>query len=88
MIDTAQNIHGVDHGVKPSLNISLPRIQMFPLDKKHVFPPSPPFLEQKSLFCNVLISFIKSFKTLDFSKHVSQAMTLRRYDITLGNILK
>ena len=31
---------------------------------------------------------MKSFSTLDFSKHVSHAMTLWRYDITVENIVK
>ena len=33
-------------------------------------PPSPHFLEQKSPILNWLMSFIKPFKTSDFSKHV------------------
>ena len=44
-----------------------------PYDSK--VPPSPLFLEQESLFLYLLISFIKPFKTSDFSKHVSHIMT-------------
>ena len=50
-------------------------------------PPSPIFLEHKSLFLDLLISFVKSFKTLNFSKHVSH-VTAWDYGITLENILK
>ena len=51
----------------------------YPLDKKHhVSPPPPPpstlFLEQRSLFLDLLTSSIKPFKTSDFSKHVSLAL--------------
>ena len=45
---------------------------------------SPPFstlffLEQKSLFFDLLMSVIKSYKTLDFSKHAPHIMTLHTW---------
>ena len=43
-------------------------------DKKHVSPPSPLFLEQKTLFLDLLTSFIKLFKTSDFSKIISDIL--------------
>ena len=50
-------------------------------------PHSAIFLEHKSQFLDLLISFVKSFKTLNFSKHVSHVTTWD-YGITLENILK
>ena len=47
-----------------------------PLIWNMFFPTSQLFLEHRSLFLDLLISFIKPFKTLDFSKHVSHVTTL------------
>ena len=64
-----------------------------PLDKKHNVPP--PFSNflgaEVPIPCfTELISFIKSFKVLAFSIHVSvsQGTMLWHYDISLENILK
>ena len=66
-----------------------------PLDKNHHVPPPPPFSNflgaEVPIPCfTELISFIKSFKILVFSIHVSvsQGTMLWRYDVSLENILK
>ena len=59
-----------------------------PLTRIVFSPLSSLFLEQKSLILD-LLTFIKLFKTFDFSKSVSHVMTLgRQYDVTLHNILQ
>ena len=92
-LSTPSFLHNVFHGV------NLPLIFFTPLPfkghpppparwcKTSWVPPSPIFLEHKSLFLDLLISFVKSFKTLNFSKHVSHVTTWD-YGITLENILK
>ena len=42
--------------------------------------PSSLFLEQKSLFLDLLISFLKPFKTSDFSNHVSHVLVWWYYN--------
>ena len=87
--------HVLLHGDNHFLNFSapLPIRRSSPLLPCFIWnimchPSSPIFPEQKSLFLDLLISFIKSFKTLDFSKYVCHVTTLWRYDITLEKILK
>ena len=64
--------------------------QSSPLPKQQFLRNSPPphasppfstlfFLEQKSLFFDLLMSVIKSYKTLDFSKHAPHIMTLHTW---------
>ena len=85
-LESGVSDHGVHHGVLHGVNSpqltpikipkTLPFIQRSPLDKKHhVSPRSPLFLVQKFLFLNLLTSFIKPFKTSDFSKHDSHVLT-------------
>ena len=66
-----KHIHGVLLSVNPLWNISSsPPFKGPPWQETYMYPlPSPIFLEQKSLFLDLLISFIKSFKILLFSKH-------------------
>ena len=66
----------------PHLNISpapfkgptTPLIKNIKCPPPHPHPPSTLFLEQRSLFLDLLTSSIKPFKTSDFSKHVSLAL--------------
>ena len=74
MYPEKQNIHGVLHGVDPSLDISTPP-PPFPPDKKHDVSPLLHFFWNGIPYSYLLISFIKPFKTSDFSKHLS------RYDM-------
>ena len=81
---------------QPPLNFSSPHTKVPPLARNILCPPPPPppppspiFLEQKSLFLDLLISFIKSFKPwlkamvkpFNFSKCVS--LTLKHYGIMI-----
>ena len=67
---------------QPPLNISTPPPPPSPTTlappfiRNIICIPFSTFLEQKSLFLNLLISFIKSIKTSDFSHYVSHVMTL------------
>ena len=79
--------HGVLHSVTPFPSLNCSTCSTSLIWNIVCTPSSPIFLEQKSLLLDLLISFIKSFKTLDFSKHVSHVTTLC-YDITLENNLK
>ena len=77
---------------QPPLNFSSPHTKVPPWQETSYVPPPPPspiFLEQKSLFLDLLISFIKSFKPwpkamvklFNFSKCVS--LTLKHYGIMI-----
>ena len=70
------DMHWCPSWCQPPTQIFLPPNSKSHLDKKHHLSPFLYlFLEQKSLFLDLMIPLIKPLKTSDFSKHVSHVMT-------------
>ena len=70
------DMHWCPPWCQPPTQIFLHPTSKSHLDKKHHLSPFLYlFLEQKSLFLDLMIPLIKPLKTSDFSKHVSHVMT-------------